>query len=606
MSRTLRPTLYFTLPIALCAPLALTACEDNSSFVIPPDGDPVIVDPPADPPKEGAVFTSSNPPPPISGGTLIALKDGVTAVAADPDRDRVWVVDTAKLSLRGSIALEAGDEPGRSVEDGAGRVWVALRRGGAVVAIDVAALKVTARVPVCAEPRGVAYDPASDRLHVACAGGELVSLAASTGAEVRRLRLDRDLRDVLLDGKGLRVSRFRSAELLSIDAAGGVTQRVKPPAFTAFDLNPFEAAIAWRTLALPGGGVATLHQRDLASAVPNVANAYYSDPCATIVKTAVTVADPSKPQSPAAGGLEIALAVDMAVGPDGQSVAVAAAGDQVVVETTLADLQSGDNLEGCGALDPIAPPKRTLIGGTPIAVAYDLYNHLLVQSREPPSVWVFGRGQIPLPGASRRDSGHEIFHGAPVAGVACASCHPEGREDGRVWQFDEIGKRRTQSVAGGVLETGALHWSGDLANFDALIGEVLVNRMQHEQPGPRHAAAFASWLDALPAPAPVPVPVTDAAAVDKGRALFNDAAVGCATCHGGPKLTTSQTADVGTGQKFKIPSLIGVAARAPFMHDGCAATLKDRFGACGGSDHGSTASLTAEQVSDLVAYMESL
>ena len=30
---------------------------------------------------------------------------------------------------------------------------------------------------------------------------------------------------------------------------------------------------------------------------------------------------------------------------------------------------------------------------------------LLVQSREPPSIWVFGRGQIPLPGASRRDSG---------------------------------------------------------------------------------------------------------------------------------------------------------------------------------------------------------
>jgi cytochrome c peroxidase len=63
---------------------------------------------------------------------------------------------------------------------------------------------------------------------------------------------------------------------------------------------------------------------------------------------------------------------------------------------------------------------------------------------------------------------------------------------------------------------------------------------------------------------------------------------------------------VGTGRKFKIPSLIGVAARAPFMHDGCAATLADRFGACGGSEHGSTASLTPGQVSDLVAYMETL
>ena len=605
MSRTLRSTLYLALPIALCAPVALAACQDTSDFELPPDSDPGIVEPTPDPPKEEAVYTSSNPPPPISGGTLIALKDGVTAVAADPDRDRVWIVDTAKLSLRGEIALEAGDEPGRGAEDGAGRVWVALRRGGAVVAIDVATTKIVARVPVCAEPRGVAYDPALERIHVACAGGELVSIATASGAEVRRLRLDRDLRDVLLDGNGLRVSRFRSAELLSIDAAGGVTRRVKPPAFTAMDLRPFEPEIAWRTIALPGGGVATLHQRALATVLPNVASAYYIDPCSTIVKTAVAVDDPAVQQSPAAGGLEIALAVDMAVAPNGQSIAVAAAGDQVVVETTLADLQSGDNLEGCGFTGSSSnPTKRLPFGGTPIAVAYDLENHLLVQSREPPSVWVFGRGLITLPGVSRRDSGHEIFHSAPVAGVACASCHPEGREDGRVWEFDAIGKRRTQSVAGGVLETGPLHWSGDLANFDALIGEVLVNRMAHEQPGPNHARAFATWLNAIPAP--TPVAAIDAAAAEKGRALFNDAAVGCATCHGGPKLTTSESADVGTGQRFKIPSLIGIAARAPFMHDGCAETLKDRFGYCGGAAHGSTASLTTEQVNDIVAYMETL
>lgn len=604
MSRTLRFTLRFALPIALCAPVALGACSNGFGNLPPTDTDP-IVDPTPDPPEEGEVYTSSNPPPPISGGTLVALKDGVTAVAADPDRDRLWVVDTVNLSLRGSIELEAGDEPGRGAEDGAGRVWVALRRGGAVVALDVATMKIAARVPVCAEPRGVAYDPAADRIHVACAGGELVSLAATSGAEERRLRFDRDLRDVLVDGNGLRVSRFRSAELLSIDAGGVVSKRVKPPVHNEAFGSSFESTVAWRTIGLPGGGVATLHQRALTTAVPNVANAYYRDPCATIVKTGVTVADPAVPQSPSAGGLQVALAVDMAIAPDGQRVAVAAAGDQVVVETTLAELQSRDTAGDC--TNPgfsSETSTRTAIAGTPIAVAYDADNHLLVQSREPPSVWVFGRGQIPLPGESRRDSGHEIFHTAPLAGVACASCHPEGREDGRVWQFDAIGERRTQTVAGGVLQTGPLHWAGDLADFDALIGEVLVHRMQHEQPGPRHAKAFASWLDALPAPAPAAA--IDAAAVAKGSALFNDPAVGCATCHAGPKLTTKETADVGTGQKFKIPSLVGVAARAPFMHDGCAATLADRFGACGGSEHGSTASLTSAQVSDLVAYMETL
>jgi cytochrome c peroxidase len=58
---------------------------------------------------------------------------------------------------------------------------------------------------------------------------------------------------------------------------------------------------------------------------------------------------------------------------------------------------------------------------------------------------------------------------------------------------------------------------------------------------------------------------------------------------------------------FKPPSLLGVAARPPFMHDGCARTLRDRFGSCGGGDaHGKTSHLTAAQLDDLTAYLESL
>lgn len=155
-----------------------------------------------------------------------------------------------------------------------------------------------------------------------------------------------------------------------------------------------------------------------------------------------------------------------------------------------------------------------------------------------------------------------------------------------------------------MLETGALHWSGDLTNFDALIDEVLVSRMARVKPGPLHAKAFARWVDALPAPRPSTP--TDTDAITNGSALFHDATIGCATCHAGPKLTNSSLADIGKGPGLKVPSLVGVAARAPFMHDGCAATLADRFGACGGTAHGSTASLTPDQVSSLVAYMESL
>ena len=65
--------------------------------------------------------------------------------------------------------------------------------------------------------------------------------------------------------------------------------------------------------------------------------------------------------------------------------------------------------------------------------------------------------------------------------------------------------------------------------------------------------------------------------------------------------------DVGTGGKLQVPSLRGVSLRAPYMHDGCAPTLHDRFGACGGGDkHGVTSGLSPSQIDDLVAYLTTL
>ncbi|XXY45843.1 c-type cytochrome [Sorangium sp. So ce269] len=99
----------------------------------------------------------------------------------------------------------------------------------------------------------------------------------------------------------------------------------------------------------------------------------------------------------------------------------------------------------------------------------------------------------------------------------------------------------------------------------------------------------------------------DEAAVARGEVLFNDPTLACATCHSGEKLTNGETMDVGTGKPFQAPSLRGLAARAPYMHDGCAATLHDRFGPCGGGDqHGVTSALTPAQIDDLVAYLETL
>jgi len=57
-----------------------------------------------------------------------------------------------------------------------------------------------------------------------------------------------------------------------------------------------------------------------------------------------------------------------------------------------------------------------------------------------------------------------------------------------------------------------------------------------------------------------------------------------------------------------VPSLVGLANHAPFMHTGCAKTLADRFApACGGGDlHGVTSGLAASEIADLVTYLQTL
>jgi cytochrome c peroxidase len=272
---------------------------------------------------------------------------------------------------------------------------------------------------------------------------------------------------------------------------------------------------------------------------------------------------------------------------------------------------------------PCTNPSSITLPGQPVAVASNPAG-FVVQIRELSA----GNGQGPalvvsdgasvtetilLPGASMADTGHYLFHRNASASstLACASCHPEGHDDGHVWVFDTLGSRRTPTVSGGVLATAPLHWSGDMSDLTDIMHEVFEKRMGGDpaQAGPRHVAAFAKWLQTLPAqPAS---PTGSQVQIDHGRQLFNSAETGCTRCHNGPHLTNNQTIDVGTGQAFQVPTLIGVAARAPFMHSGCAATLADRFdpnnASCNGGDsHGNTSQLSPSDVTDLVAYLETL
>jgi mono/diheme cytochrome c family protein len=243
-----------------------------------------------------------------------------------------------------------------------------------------------------------------------------------------------------------------------------------------------------------------------------------------------------------------------------------------------------------------------------VSVSYTSNAVLLAQVRDPGILWRADTGQeIVLSNEARTDSGHQIFHVNAGGGIACASCHPEGGEDGRTWKFACQGARRTQSIRGKISDTAPFHWDGIESDISKLMDDVFVGRMSGPILSGYQKEALAGWIDSIPAmPA---VAGLDAAAVARGKVLFNDAKVACATCHAGALLTNNATVDVGTGLKLQVPSLRGLAWRGPFMHDGCANTLAGRFDAatCGGGDkHGVTSHLMPAQIADLTAYLSSL
>lgn len=547
-------------------------------------------------PTSVAIVTQA---PPISGGTLAVSLDGALAVASDPDTDRVLVVDLLRDAVRAAVQLRVGDEPGRVALDDRHRAHVALRRGGAVVTVDTDTGVILDRRPVCGSPRGVAWDPARDIVHVTCADGELVTLPAGGGAPTRRLALDRDLRDVVVQDGRVVVTRFRSTEVLVLDG-DVVTRRFRGGPTVNTD------AVAWRVAPSSRGGLWMLHQTANIEPLSTAAGGYSlsQSKCPTAggaVRPRIEFVELSEDPVALVDVPSAPLAVDLAVTPSGERLAVAIPG---AFEGAPANQVLEYDLT-THAECPMPAMSRTSAQGQVIAVAWRDDRSLLAQTRTLAGLMDFHTGVwIPFGGPTVHDAGHQLFHTNRTGRVTCASCHPEGEDDGRVWRFDDGGALRTPYLRGGILGSEPFHWRGELATMDALVTTVMVRRMGAPRPAAADVGALARWIDALP---PRDVSALRTAAAARGEALFLREDIGCARCHAGPRTTNNLTMDVGTGRAFQVPSLRGLAWHPPYLHDGCAPTLRDRFGTCGGGEaHGHTAHLAAAELDDLVAYLETL
>jgi YVTN family beta-propeller protein len=228
--------------------------------------------------------------------------------------------------------------------------------------------------------------------------------------------------------------------------------------------------------------------------------------------------------------------------------------------------------------------------------------------------------------------------------IACASCHPDGHSDGRVWQNPE-GLRKTTAFFG-MAHTHPLHWSADrdeVQDFEYTIrgplmqgrgllrGRIKPREGYHKTELEEPLAGRSGDLDALAIycnsfdfrlSPHIPVPGRLSAAAERGKQLFFSNGVGCAGCHSGPYFTDStlqkpfKLHDVGTGNQdpsermgpqYDTPTLLGVYRTKPYLHHGKAWTLKDVLTTWNKDDrHGKTSHLKSAEITDLVEFLKSL
>ncbi|MCP5556200.1 MAG: DUF1929 domain-containing protein [Verrucomicrobiaceae bacterium] len=218
--------------------------------------------------------------------------------------------------------------------------------------------------------------------------------------------------------------------------------------------------------------------------------------------------------------------------------------------------------------------------------------------------------------------------------ISCASCHNDGAQDGRVWDFTGVGEglRNTITLRGhGGTAQGPLHWSGNFDEVQDFENQIrnLAQGTGLITTGTPHASlatpnagrsadldALAAYVASLSTEDDSPYRNTDGSlttAAAAGKVVFQN--MNCAQCHSGVQFTGSSLnvfQNVGTlkptsGQRLggaltglDTPTLRGLWATAPYLHDGSATTLAEAVTA-----H-NTLKPTGQDLVNLVAYLQSL
>ncbi len=560
-----------------------------------------------------------------TSSTMLLDADGTSAWVTSPDDDALVRVSTSDGSELARIAMPG--EPQEIASTGTERV-VTLGRTGAVVVLHADDTSETLTVP-CAWTRSVAS--LHGRTFVTCPDDDrVIEIDAGAPRVVWTIALAGEPTAIAIAGEHLAVTLARARALATFDLSMGAPT---PIATTPLPVDAMRSASQPASIAAdPHGGFAALYlsvandgNRDLPPESGGYGALVDGSP-----RIEPRVFGPCGDRYARFDGGELAMSGPSAIAIGGGLVWIAnLATDNVLVArcTTHDDANVGGTLDVLATFRVGRAPRGIVLSTDGRAAYVDLGFDWAIARLDAPDAragsrldpaWTRRRtrGTTTLSDAALR--GRSLFfdavdtHLTPSGVVSCSTCHPRGGEDGLSWFLHTTNVprklRRTPAAWGARTALLPYHWDGQFTDA-ATLAQTTTHELMN---GDGLLVSFddiAAYLSEL-APPPTRMP-DDPAAATRGAAIF--ASAGCATCHSGAYsadglshavIPESQDADARLAA-VDTPSLVAVRARAPFFHDGSAATLRATI-TVAGDTHGTTSTLTPTEIDDLVAYLESL
>jgi hypothetical protein len=540
----------------------------------------------------------------LAGSRIAAV--GERALVVDEDSGNLILTDGKDRNV---AYLPIGRSPGMLVyEPASALAYVADRSGHRVVVVRVgeASLDEVAQWPTPVEPYGVALTPDRGTLLVTAIADRALIAFDTNGRERWRTTTRPEPRGIAIspDGKRAIVASLASGGVERVDlkthaiAHTEIALEGNDPRRPSFARVAFAAAVVGNDLAVVPYQNETPRPEDLKHAASN-----YGGGGGPIAPMLALLDDIGQTQAGISTHLPRALAWD----GRSQTLFVAGMGTDHVQEIRAV----GTDKAHAGHRISMTAHTESRCGPDGIAVT----------EQQRVLVWcAFTRrvARITLGDKARLDLGVQLvpsalepaqhaglvaFHASDAqlsarGGLACASCHPEGRSDNLTWAVDQQ-LRQTPLLAGRIAGTGPFKWDGGDASLHGSIAMTAkhLGGTGAVQPTIDHLTAY---LEALPA---IATPRRDAERVARGKRVFGER--GCNVCHDGPHYTDRKRHEFAGGLPSDTPSLRGLAASAPYYHDGSAPTLEAVLRG-GGTVHMSDARMTEREVGDLVAYLETL